>query len=198
MWGFFSWKQWVVFSTAWSSTELDWKNQAARKYFGNAAPTWKWQAIEPSEKSPPKIKNNAFAMFGKAVANVDLKVCCSIDVQLHILDSSCIKKKKGLGKLFGQSVCCSVWISWEKCTYQSFLKALWMTLLSSLGQSCCRKKNRWQRLLSIKLPFSFFIFVCTSPCSGEGSCLHMLLLINCIYSDPVDIKAADLLVAESV
>lgn len=33
-------------------------------------------------------------MFDKAVANVDLKVCCSIDVQLHILDSSCIKKKK--------------------------------------------------------------------------------------------------------
>lgn len=43
-------------------------------------------------------------MFGKEITNVDLEVCCSVDVQLHILDSSCILKKKSLGKLFGQSV----------------------------------------------------------------------------------------------
>lgn len=58
----------------------------------------------------------------------------------------------------------------------------------SWAQSHCRKKNRQQRLLSIKLPFPFLIFVGASPCSVVESCLHMLFLINCIYSVIVDIK----------
>lgn len=53
-------------------------------------------------------------MFGKAVANVDLKVCCSIDVQLHILDSSCIKKKKKVLESSLGSLCAAVFGSVEK------------------------------------------------------------------------------------
>lgn len=44
---------------------------------------------------------------------------------------------------------------------------------------------------------SLFLQV-TSLCSGEGSCIHMLLLIDCVYSDTMDIKATDRFMVESI
>lgn len=137
-------------------------------------------------------------MFGKAVANVDFKVCCSIDVQLHILDSSCIKKKKRSWKAL-----------WAVCVLQC-LDQLRKMHLPKLSESfvddlvelswavLLQKEKQMAKTAEHKIAIFFLYFRCTSPCSGEGSCLHMLLLINCIYSDSVDTKAADLLVAESV
>lgn len=134
-------------------------------------------------------------MFGKVVTNVDFKVCCSVDVQLHILYSSCKKKflESSLGSLLLQCL-----DQLRKMHLANLSESFVDDLVElSWAQSNCRKNNRQQRLLSIKLPFSFLIFVGASPCSVVETCLHMLFLINCIYSVIVDIKAADLLVVES-
>lgn len=137
-------------------------------------------------------------MFGKVVTNVDFKVCCSVDVQLHILYSSCKKKvlESSLGSLLLQCL-----DQLRKMHLANLSESFVDDLVElSWAQSHCRKNNsnRQQRLLSIKLPFFFLIFVGASPCSVVETCLHMLFLINCICSVIVDIKAADLLVVESI
>lgn len=79
-------------------------------------------------------------MFAKAITSADLKVRCTVDVQLHILDSSCIKKNLLESSL--SSLCAAVFGSVEKkCTYQSFLKAVWMTLLNFIGHRLVAKRK---------------------------------------------------------
>lgn len=70
----------------------------------------------------------------------------------------------------------------------------------SWAQSCYKKKNRWQRLLSIELLFYLFIYFCRDlPVLRAGKPhTYMLLLIHCIYSDTVDIEATDRFMVESL
>lgn len=187
----------MTFSTAQSSTELDWKSSCRQIFwecciYMEVASCWGFRKMPIQDK-----RNNALAVFGNAITNADLKVYwhswCSHPRQL-------VYKKKSLGKLFEQSVCCSVWISWEKCTYQSFLKAAWMTLLNFLGHSLVAKRKTdgkycWALICHF---LSFFIFAGTSLCLGEGSRIHVLLLINCIYSDTMDIKVTYRFMVESI
>lgn len=189
---FFSWKQWMTFSIAQSSTELDWKSSCRQIFwecciYMEVASCWVFRKIPIQDE-----RNNALAVFSKAITKAELKVYCTVDVQLHIIDSSCLKKKKISWKAL-----------WTVCVLQCLdrLRKMHLPKLSescmddlvelSWVQSCYKKKNRWQRLLSVEFPFSFFLCAGTSRCSGEGSCMRMLLLIHCIYSGTLDIKATD-------